>query len=468
MTGSGYINKSLSYGKNVLISKSEAIFHTVNPYKHIKWGIWAYFFLVLFEGGLRKWFLPGLATPLLVIRDPIAIYILIQSYKQGILSPNKYLVGMVVIGIIAIFTSILMGHGNFAVAIFGARILIFNFPLIFVMGRVFNRSDVINLGRILLWISVPMALLIAAQFYSPQSAFVNRGVGGDEAGSGFSGALGYFRPSGTFSFTNGTTLFFGLTSAYIIYFWLHPKKVNRIILLAATAALMASIPLSISRTLLFLVVLNILFALMASSRKPEYIGSMVLAIVGAVVALLILGNTSIFQTATEAFTNRFETANEVEGGLEGVFLDRYLGGMIGALEQSSAMPFFGYGIGMGTNVGSMLLGGKIQYLISEGEWGRLIGELGPLLGIAVIFIRLSLCLKIAVGAYKKLALGDLLPWMLLSFCLNNIPQGQWAQPTSLGFSVIIGGLILASLKTPKKNAPHRKKIMYRKSKVLSV
>lgn len=31
-----------------------------------------------------------------------------------------------------------------------------------------------------------------------------------------------------------------------------------------------------------------------------------------------------------------------------------------------------------------------------------------------------------------------------------MPKGQWAQPTSLGFSVIIGGLTIASLRRPAK------------------
>jgi hypothetical protein len=30
-------------------------------------------------------------------------------------------------------------------------------------------------------------------------------------------------------------------------------------------------------------------------------------------------------------------------------------------------------------------------------------------------------------------------------------QGQWAQPTSLGFSVLAGGLLLASLKSEEDN-----------------
>ena len=237
-----------------------------------------------------------------------------------------------------------------------------------------------------------------------------------------------------------------MAAGFIVYFWLNLKQIKLAVLIVATGALLASIPLSISRALLFQVIITCIFAVLASSRKPEYLGRMVMAGIGAVVALVVLSNASFFQTATEAFTNRFEAANETEGGLEGVFLDRYLGGMIGAIDKSSEEPFFGYGIGMGTNVGAMLLGGEVTFLISEGEWGRLIGELGPMLGIAVILLRLGFCFRLLVAAYRKLTAGDLLPWMLLAFCLTNIPQGQWAQPTSLGFSTLIGGLILGALR----------------------
>lgn len=148
---------------------------------------------------------------------------------------------------------------------------------------------------------------------------------------------------------------------------------------------------------------------------------------------------------------RFTTANETEGGLKGTLGDRYLGGMLDAITNSNELPFFGYGIGMGTNVGSMLLTGKNQFLIAEGEWGRLIGEMGILMGLAVIALRLALSVKISLACYKRLIQGDFLPWILLSFSLLTLPQGQWSQPTSLGFSIVITGFTIASLRR-KKNA----------------
>lgn len=412
----------------------------------LKKGVWLYFLLLIFEGALRKWFLPGLATPLLVIRDPLALWLVYMTWKRGLLPSNPYLSGSVIIGIIGFYTAGLLGHGNIFVALYGARIYLLHFPLVFVIGRIFNKEDVIQMGKVILWISIPMALLTALQFYSPQSAWVNRGVGGDLEGAGFSGALGYFRPPGTFSFTTGNTSFFGLVAGFIFYFLLKPKEINRLLLIGASGALVLAIPLSISRSLFFQVIVTLLFTAYAVSRKPGYLGQLVLVSLGVVLGLAVLSQTSLFQTASEVFSTRFENANKIEGGLEGVLIDRYLGGLIGALANSSEHPLFGYGLGMGTKVGSMLLTGGLQYLIGEGEWSRVIGELGPILGLSAIFLRLGFCTKIATGSYQNLMSGNLLPWTLLSYALLVIPQSQWSQPTTLGFSTLIGGLMIASMR----------------------
>ncbi|HKO81285.1 MAG TPA: hypothetical protein VJU78_12855 [Chitinophagaceae bacterium] len=412
----------------------------------LKRGIWAYFILLVFEGALRKWFLPGLSTPLLIVRDPIALLLLLKAAKDGILPANVFMSSSILVGIVGLFTAIFLGHGNLAVALFGTRIFILHFPLIFVIGTIFNREDVIKMGKVLVWISIPMALLIAVQFYSPQSAWVNRGVGGDINGAGFSGALGFFRPPGTFSFTNGNALFFSLVASFLIYFWLNPKDINRLVLFIATIGLIAAIPLSISRNLFFSIIVSMIFALFAILKKPQYIGRVVLIGIVVLLSLGILSNTSFFQTSVEAFTARFENANETEGGVSGVIGERYLGRMIGDITETSEIPFFGYGLGLGTNVGTMMLSGNTSYylIIAEREWGRLVGELGPLLGILVIFMRLALATKMVLASYRKLITGDLLPWMLLSFGILLIPQGQWGQPTGLGFCVLIAGLIIAT------------------------
>ncbi|WP_346881382.1 hypothetical protein [uncultured Algibacter sp.] len=428
-------------------------YNNKNP-KIIKWlklGIWLYFLLLIFEGALRKWVLPGLQAPLLIVRDPVAIWLIYMSWKHNISFSNIYIYTIALITVLGTSTALVFGHGNLFVAIYGARILLIHFPVMFIIGAVFNKEDVIKIGRVLLFITIPMTVLVALQFYSPQSAWVNRGIGGNTDGAGFSGALGYFRPPGTFSFITGNVLYYSFVACFVFYFWLSKDKINRLVLIGATIGVIASIPLSISRTLLFSVVLTLIFTLISVASSPKFLMKMVLFVVLGMVLILLLSNTLFFHTATEAFSHRFEVANTVEGGVSSSILDRFFGGMFTAISDSGSLPFFGFGLGMGTNAGSFLLTGGTSFLIAEGEWLRLVGELGFVMGIIVILIRVVFCASIFFKGYGNLKYGNLLPWILLSSGLLVILQGQWAQPTVLGFSTLLGGLILASSKLETSN-----------------
>jgi hypothetical protein len=421
-----------------------------DPLRFLKYGIWAYYFLLIFEGALRKWFLPGLSAPLLIVRDPIAITLLFMAMAKNVFPWNLYIIVMGGVTLLSMAMTKLLGHGNMFVAIFGARLFIIHFPLLFVIGKVFNRKDVINLGIVTLCIVIPMTVLVALQFYSPQTAWVNRGVGGDEDGAGFTGALDYMRPPGTFSFTNGNTLFYGFAAAFVMYFWISVKQINKYLLFLATAAVLLTVPLSISRALLAEILICMAFAFATVVRRPKYAGRLLFAIIVIFMAFLILSQVSIFQKATEALTTRFDDAETSEQATPfQAFIDRFTAGISHAIRHSDKIPFFGKGLGMGTNVGALLISGSVTFLISEGEWGRIIGETGFALGGVIILTRIIFVISTGLKGYQYVARGNVLPWMLLSFGALNIMNGQWGQPTSLGFSTMIGGLILAAFKMPE-------------------
>jgi len=432
-----------------------------DPYRSIKRAIWWYFWLLIFEGALRKWVLPGLSTPLLVVRDPIALYIVLAASSKGLLKSNIFVFGMVSIATFAMFTTLILGHQNLPVAIYGVRIFLFHFPMMFVIGKVFTHGDVIKMGKIVMYIAIPMAVLIGLQFYSPQSAWVNRGLGDDASGAGFSGALGYFRPPGTFSFTTGNSLFFGFAAAFVMYFLFNPKKINKLILLGACMAVVVSIPLSISRTLTFQIAGTVGFAFIAILSNPKNLGKGLVAVFALTLVFLALSKSSLFQTATNVLSTRFNNAGSSEGGLEGTLGDRYLGGLLFSLSSAADQPFFGYGLGMGTKVGAQLLSGNRRaWLIAEAEWGRLVGEMGALMGLSVIALRVVFVFRMSFIGYFRMIKGDMLTWMLLSYGFMLIAQGSWGQPTSLGFSTLIGGLMLASLNNPefKAKVAQRKRV----------
>lgn len=417
--------------------------------KLIKKLIWLFFWLLIFEGALRKWVLPSLATPLLIIRDPLAIYILFIARKRGLLPITNDLVGMILIGVLGMFTSMVSGHRNIFVAIYGVRPFILYFPLIYIIGNVFEREDVIKMGKILCFLAIPMTVLIAAQFYSPQSAYVNRGIGGDTSGGGFSGALGYYRPPGTFSFITGTVQFYALTCAFICFQWLDKSSKNILILICSTVALLLAIPFSISRSLTFHVVITVLFAIVGGFRKPKQFLRLTIASLGILVVYLFINNTNYYNTGIDVLGARFENANASEGGVEGTLINRFIGGLLNSFVWAFENPIFGYGLGIGTNVASMLMRGYVDFTVGEDEWSRNIGELGLVLGFFVIFIRVRITFKLFKDSFHRLGNGDFLPWLLVSVSSLFSMQGNWAQPTSLGFSILMIGLTYAALKPSK-------------------
>jgi len=414
----------------------------------IKYLIWVYFYLLIFEGALRKWVFPSLATPLLLVRDPIAMALIFLSFKSRIYKNPISVFIVWLTTIISFFLTIYLGHGNLLVDIYGLRIFVLHFPIIFIVAHFFSREDVLNIGKSIIWLNIIMTLLVAIQFFSPQSAWVNIGIGGEE-GSGFSGSGQYYRVPGTFSFTNGLSMFYGFVGVFIFYFWLDRDfiKKNKLLLIFSTFFLIVAVPLSISRTVLFQIIISFCFLILFSLRQPKLIGRLLFGAFILGLFIFILNLFPFFKIATLAFSDRFESANKVEGGVEGVFIDRFLGGMWWAISNQNT-SLSGLGLGMGTNAGARLMSAK-GFLISEGEWGRLIGEMGILLGMIIIFVRLGLALDILKKSWILLENKDCLAWLLISTSGILLLQGQWAQPTSLGFAVFGSGINLAATKPIK-------------------
>jgi hypothetical protein len=410
------------------------------------YAIYIYFFLLIFEGALRKWVLPEFSDFILLIRDPLAIYILYAAWKSRVSYLNTYVLIIGVVSLIAFYTAMFLGHGNLFIALYGLRITLIHFPLIFIIGAVLMKEDVDRVARWMIILCIPMLILIIIQFYSPQTAWINKGVGDSLGGGGFSGALGYFRPPGTFSFTNGLVLFFTLCSSFIFWSFTHDVKLPVWVIYTALVCLFLSIPFSISRTLLFGILITVFFYLLSSFKYWLTFLYVIVAMILMITFINIIGNFEFLETGIEVFKERFNSANESEGGLEEVILNRYLGGLGRALASAEDYPFWGLGLGQGTNAGSQLSTGRINFIISEGEWGRILGEIGPLLGLVFILTRVILGMNMLFKSYRHFVQGNMLPWLMIGNLLFYISQGQWAQPTSLGFSVFFSGLLLASMK----------------------
>src|SRR4051812_37387846 len=119
-------------------------------HSRIKILIWVYVALLIFEGAFRKWWLPSLAQPLLIVRDPVLLLIYILAIVEGVFPSNTFTLSLGALAAASVVTSLAAGQSNFIVIAYGLRINYLHLPLMWIMGRVLNRDDVERLGTFFL------------------------------------------------------------------------------------------------------------------------------------------------------------------------------------------------------------------------------------------------------------------------------------------------------------------------------
>ncbi len=415
--------------------------------------IFLYFILLIFEGALRKWILPGYATPLLIVRDPVLIAIYLVAFFRGVFPLHAWIAGIVALAGLSTLATLLIGHGHLTTMAFGIRANFLHVPLIFVIGRVLDASDVRRYGVIFMLLSVPMTLLVAVQFLSPPEARINVGIGGEGTAS-FDGVGDRMRSSGTFSFINGLVAFYSLAFA----FWMGQIMDRRRsplpwwLIAGVGAAILLAIPLSISRALMIGIGIIAAGASVCFLRIPG--GARILSrfvLIGGFAALAA-SLLPVFDEAVDVMGQRVDEAARIEGDASDVFMNRILGDLIGPISAINFDEPFGVGIGAGTQVGAQLFVGERGFLGGEGEWWRLFWEMGVLLGGAFILYRIWLTVKLALLGWSCASRGNALPWLIFLAAGPLILNGQWGQSTALGFAVLGGGLAIAAIREPESES----------------
>jgi hypothetical protein len=418
--------------------------------KNIRRLIWLYFLLLIFEGSFRKWILPQYSDILLVVRDPVVIAIYLLALKAKVFPRNGYILSLAVISFLSCLVSFVVLQPYLSlqplvlVTGYGFRSNFLHLPLIFVIGKVMDEEDVKKLGWWVLVGLIPMCALLAVQFSSAPDAFVNRTAGLGETQQITAGG-GKIRPPGTFSFVSGIVLYAALSASYLLYAALSRGLYRNWILYTAGLALVVTIGVSGSRSVLLavLVVLSSLVALLFF--RPAAVNQFARNLLIVVVVLLVAVRLPVFNEGMKILSDRFTDAAEAEETtIAGGLASRMLGGFIEGFQLLTRAPIGGYGLGIGTNGGAKFLTGRSIFLLTEGEWGRVVLESGPILGLAFLAWRTMLTLKIGLLSIRKLKEGHTLPIMLYAAGFLALLNGQFGQPTTLGFATFLCGLCLAA------------------------
>jgi len=406
----------------------------------IKRLLWLYFLLIVGEGVLRKWVFPGLSEPLLIIRDPIALIIYGLALMCGRFPIRPSILFLGGLAIVSAVFGMVSGAPPFVV-LYGVRINYFHVPLIFIMADLLDRRDIIAYGRAVLWLTIPIGLLMFLQFRAGPGTWLNAGAGGD-LDSQLRGALGKVRPPGPFTFISGPILWFSLATAFTFYGWMKRGTYPRLLLMASTCMIVIAIPISISRMLMFSVFVVLAFGGIATLRNPRQAFAIFAPLLLIAITFAFIGGGEM----TEAFASRWKTSNA--SGFHDSVIARFFSDYFGVFDMLTEAPLFGFGIGMGSNVGARFTTGRMGFQLAEAEWTKIVLELGPLVGLSFIFFRCWLAVRLLFSSWISVfSKGDSLPWLLCGACVLPVINGQWGPPTILGFAVFGAGLTLAASRT---------------------
>ena len=388
--------------------------------------------------------MPGLSNGLLIVRDPIVLYIYYVALQQGIKPiQNKYIQFLLNLTIVCAVISLIVG-GHPLTIIYGLRTNFLHFPLIFVMGRTLTKDDVISFGKAFLILALPMTWVVAEQFQADRFDEINVAAGGTGHQMMTSGDK--VRASGTFTFVSGIVFYYCFAVAFIIYGFIVRDVFPKWMLYLGTSATFLAMVTSGSRSLIAESLQVFACLGFLAYYKPNEFGRITIsATILVFIALTLYSQVDLFKDGLEFLSLRFEEAANVEGNPVTAYFIRYweiISAPFRSIRFDSINGIFGHGLGSGTRAGAAL-GRGFGF---ELDWARQIFESGSILGITFIVWRFWVCKDLLTSCLNSIQRNSYLPIFLWGASAPVILVGILGQPTNLGFAVFGCGLCLAACK----------------------
>jgi hypothetical protein len=408
--------------------------------------IFVVYWLMVFEGALRKWAFPEFQQYLYFLRDPIVLVIYVVAIGAGLVAVDLFLALLLVVGVLGVLQSaaaLLLGGSSLVVLPLGLRSYYLYLPLAWIVAACFRRVDLARFVRQNLMVALGIAPLVLLQFRSPAEAWINRGTSEDHQIALV--ALDIVRPYGTFSYTAGHSLWVGSLVALVAVAWLRRTslRIPGWLLLAGGAAVLVMTLTTGNRSTFFqeaLIALAVLAIPVVGGRASGRLQAPLVLLLFIGVAALLYG--TVLATAYEAMLAR--QADVIEHQNEDT-LGRAISPFYDFLLVLPETPALGHGMGAGTLGAAFLTTGAAQFLLAEGEPQRIILELGPVLGLLFILLRWAFAVKLAVGAIGACRRGDPTAMILMGFAAIQLLIGQITGNVTLGCLVwLCVGLIMAS------------------------
>ena len=423
--------------------------------------VFAIYLLAILEGALRKYVLPQIGQYIFFIRDPFLAWAYVVATRAGLWRRDETLARVALWGALggAVLLVLQVAFGppsdlRLLLGAYGWRAYFFYVPLAFLVGATFERADLARLARLTLWLAVPIALLVAVQFFSPPGALVNVGTADDKLLQFRDLAIdsAHVRPAGPFSSNAGLQQFAVTAVALLLAMVIRPaarRGVGSMALLGGGAAVLTCVALSGSRGTILQSAMVLLFALPVAlvGRGSTRTRAALIPIALAVAAITLY--PVLFPEGFAAFTTRWTTAARDESAIEGGVFGRALFGFVDFLRLTDAVPPLGVGLGYGGNAATLMkatVDGVPQGLYAETDYARHMIDLGPACGVAYIVFRLvfvAWLLGRVLRATRRY--GDPLPMLLFAYAGYVIVVSQITGNGSINvYAWLFAGFCLAA------------------------
>jgi len=409
------------------------------------------FLIIVLEGAVRKWVSSATSLPLILLRDLLALSLVLYAWKGGHFRRQKKIaVAMLAWSCLVLGWGLLQlvgGESSPLVLMIGLRFWLLYIWFAVAASAAMNEADyraAILLAGCLMIALAPLAVL---QHYSPPGARINTQVDGDEEGV-FVAIAGVVRTTGTFSFTSGYATYLAMVAPLVFGILGARKRTSRQQLFALTvfaafvigALVSGSRSATITSGMMFVVYLVGRLVFSKVRNKPA-------ALAAAIIALVFAGIFAyVFQEAIGVTQTRFEQASAAEDFWERVF---YV--LFGEPWAYEAATWLGSGVGFGSNLASYVRTGSAElFALAETEGGRILLE-GGLLGIAFTALKVVV---LGLGTFKSLRIAKktnspypILVW--LTTCFAVIAWSAVGQLTSNALLGIIFAFALLLFRYPR-------------------
>jgi len=373
--------------------------------RHWQRALFGVFVLLIFEGALRKWVLPGAQAQIYLLKDVILLgvylgFFLDRRRTQPTLRDGRAIKIILVVafgfGCLEVLNP---SSPSVLVGLAGLKTYFLYAPIAFVLPyAIKSREHLLYLVRWYLIIAIPVAILGFVQVAAGPNSFISTYVSYSDDPAvlvRFGQAYDLVRTSGTFSYISGYSAYLSFIAFLAIGYNMAQSwriKGNVVLLLALTVVIGAMFTTG-SRGPIFTLIATgpIIFWLAVTGRILALRTAVRMAVTVLVVGFVAL---NLSPRAYEGFSNRVSESGDST-------ISRLLAPFDQTAEALSEAPVFGVGIGT-THPSAMAIMGTdwpwwLQGMFTEAEMARVTVELG----FVGLFLTYLLRLLIAVVAFRS-------------------------------------------------------------------